>query len=79
MTNIHPTAIVDAKACIADDVTIGPFCTVGPNVHVGSGCKLISHVVLDGCTEIGERIRFIRLRRSERWRSINAAMRRMPS
>lgn len=58
MTNIHPTAIVDAKACIADDVTIGPFCTVGPHVHVGSGCKLISHVVLDGCTEIGERNTF---------------------
>lgn len=55
MTKIHPTAIVDAKACIADDVEIGPFCTVGPQVTIGKGSRLISHVVVTGCTEMGER------------------------
>ena len=30
MTKIHPLAIVDSKAELADDVEIGPFCTVGP-------------------------------------------------
>lgn len=55
MTKIHPTAIIDAKADIADDVEIGPFCTVGPNVKMDSGCKLISHVVVDGYTTMGKR------------------------
>lgn len=55
MTKIHPTAIVDAKAQIADDVQIGPYCTVGPHVKMDSGCRLISHVVVDGCTTIGKR------------------------
>ena len=55
MTKIHPTAIVDVKAEIADDVEIGPYCTVGPNVKMGSGCRLISHVVVDGNTTMGAR------------------------
>ncbi len=58
MTNIHPTAIVDAQANIADDVFIGPFCTVGPHVELAGGCRLISHVVIDGYTQIGERNTF---------------------
>ena len=55
MTNIHPTAIVDAHADIADDVEIGPYCTVGPHVKIGSGTRLISHVVVDGHTTMGQR------------------------
>ena len=51
---IHPTAIVAETARIADDVSIGPFCTVGPNVSLARGVKLVSHVVVDGFTEIGE-------------------------
>ena len=55
MVKIHPTAIVDAKAELADDVEIGPYCTIGPNVTIGKGSRLISHVVVDGYTRIGER------------------------
>ncbi len=51
---IHPTAIIAETAQIADDVVIGPFCTVGPNVKLARGVKLMSHVVVDGHTEIGE-------------------------
>ena len=29
---VHPTAIVDASATLADGVEVGPWCTVGPNV-----------------------------------------------
>lgn len=53
-TQIHASAIVDPKAQLADGVIVGPFCTVGPNVKLGAGTKLISHVVVDGHTEIGE-------------------------
>ena len=53
MTKIHPSSIVDPKAELADDVEIGPFCTVGPQVKIGAGTRLISHNVLDGDTVIG--------------------------
>lgn len=53
MTKIHPTAIVDPKAELAEDVEIGPFCTVGPHVRIGSKTRLISHVVVDGYTTMG--------------------------
>ena len=55
MVKIHPTAIVDSKAELADDVEIGPYCTVGPHVKMGAGCRLISHVVVDGYTTMGAR------------------------
>ena len=55
MTKIHPSSVVDPKAELAEDVEIGPFCTVGPNVKIGKGTRLISHVVVDGYTTMGER------------------------
>lgn len=53
MTTIHPTSIIDPSAKIAENVFIGPFCTVGPNVTIGEGTWIQSHVVLTGITEIG--------------------------
>lgn len=52
-TTIHPTAIVDPRAQLGTGVTIGPFCTVGPDVAVGDGTTMVSHVVADGHTTIG--------------------------
>lgn len=52
---IHSTASVDPKASLADDVEIGPYCTVGPDVRLDTGVRLISHVVVDRLTSIGER------------------------
>ncbi len=54
MVNIHPTAIVDNKAEIADSVEIGPYCTVGPKVKLLDGVKLISHVTVSNQTTVGE-------------------------
>ena len=53
MAKIHPLSIVDPKAELAEDVEIGPFCTIGPKVKIGAGTRLISHNVIDGDTEIG--------------------------
>ena len=52
-TTIHPSAIVDARARLGVGVTIGPFCTVGPNVMIEDGATLVSHAVVDGHTRIG--------------------------
>ncbi len=54
MAKIHPTALVDASAQLADDVIVGPFSLVGPNVVIGARTHLRSHVVIEGRTVIGE-------------------------
>lgn len=53
MSAIHATAIVEDGAEIGTDVTIGPFCHVGPLAKLGDGVTLISHVVVAGRTHIG--------------------------
>ena len=50
---IHQTAIVDAKAKIADDVEIGPYSIVGADVEIGSGTVIGPHVVVMGPCKIG--------------------------
>ncbi|MEZ5813568.1 MAG: acyl-ACP--UDP-N-acetylglucosamine O-acyltransferase [Alphaproteobacteria bacterium] len=52
--NIHPSAIVDPKARIADGVQIGPYCIIGPDVELASNVQLKAHVVIDGHTQVGE-------------------------
>ncbi len=49
---------VDPRAELGDNVDIGPFCFVGPDVVLGNGCQLVSHVMITGHTTIGERNRF---------------------
>jgi UDP-N-acetylglucosamine acyltransferase len=56
-TNIHPNAIVEDGAKLGADVSIGPFCHVGPDVALGDGVKLVSHVVVHGRTTVGARTR----------------------
>ena len=51
---IHPTAILNPKAEIDEGVVIGPFCIIGEGVRIKRGTKLISSVVIEGDTEIGE-------------------------
>lgn len=51
---IHPTAIVDSAAVIAQDADIGPFCVIGAGVTIGARTKLIGHVFVEGATIIGE-------------------------
>ena len=50
---IHTTAIVDPSARIALGVQIGPYSVIGPNVELGEGTKVESHVVIKGPTRIG--------------------------
>ncbi|TLY13084.1 MAG: acyl-ACP--UDP-N-acetylglucosamine O-acyltransferase [Nitrospirae bacterium] len=52
---IHPTAVIHPGAELAQDVVIGPFSVVGEHVKIGRGTRLVSHVYVEGWTEIGER------------------------
>ncbi|MDC1210747.1 acyl-ACP--UDP-N-acetylglucosamine O-acyltransferase [Porticoccaceae bacterium] len=50
---IHPSAVIDPSAKIADNVTIGPWTMIGADVEIGEGCEISSHVVIKGPTKIG--------------------------
>ena len=50
---IHPTAVVHPKARIGEECQIGPYCVIGEQVELGHGCRLHSHVVIDGHTRLG--------------------------
>ena len=51
---IHPNAVVHPGARIAESAEVGPFCLVGANVEIGARTKLLSHVIVNGHTTIGE-------------------------
>jgi UDP-N-acetylglucosamine acyltransferase len=51
---IHSTAAVHPKAEIGEECEIGPYCIVGEHVVLGEGCRLHSHVVIDGHTRLGK-------------------------
>jgi len=55
MSEIHPTAVIDPGAELAEDVTIGPYAVINAGVQLGSGCVVHSHAVLSGPAQIGER------------------------
>jgi UDP-N-acetylglucosamine acyltransferase len=40
MPEIHPTAVVDSGAAIADDVTVGAYAIVEADVTIGPGCGI---------------------------------------
>ncbi len=55
---IHPSSVIDPSAKLADDVSVGPFCVIGPDVEIGAGTVLESHVVVKGPSVIGKNNHF---------------------
>ena len=55
MSRIHPTAVVDPGARLADGVQIGPWCVVGPGVVLEDHVRLISHAIVQQDTTLGAR------------------------
>jgi UDP-N-acetylglucosamine acyltransferase len=53
MTQIHATAVIDPRAELADDVTVGPYAVIGPHVRIGEGSSVGAHCVVEGHTTIG--------------------------
>jgi UDP-N-acetylglucosamine acyltransferase len=51
---VHPTAIVDPAARIAETAEVGPYSIIGPEVEIGPGTRLMAHVYVEGPTWIGE-------------------------
>ena len=57
MSRVHPTALVDPAAELADDVEIGAFSIIGPKVRIDEGSRIGPHVVVTGRTTIGRNTR----------------------
>ncbi len=55
MPKIHPSAIVDPKAELADDVQVGAFCIIRGPVKIGAGTIIDDRTHVQGPTVIGER------------------------
>ncbi|MGH8114556.1 MAG: acyl-ACP--UDP-N-acetylglucosamine O-acyltransferase [Rhodanobacteraceae bacterium] len=53
--NVHPTAIVDASAKLADDVTVDPYTVIGPEVEIAAGSAVGAHALIKGPTRIGHK------------------------
>jgi UDP-3-O-[3-hydroxymyristoyl] glucosamine N-acyltransferase len=51
---VHPTAVVDETASLAEAVAVGPYAVVGPGCRVGRGSRLGPHVVLEADVAVGE-------------------------
>lgn len=56
-TSIHPTVILDPKASIGVDVTIGPFSIVEADVVVGDGTEIGPQVYLANGARVGRNCR----------------------
>ena len=52
---LHPTALISKTAIVGSNVEIGPYSVIGPQVKIGAGTRVMSHVVIDGHTTVGER------------------------
>lgn len=54
MSQIHPSAIIEDGAKIGNNVSIGAFSIIGPEVSIGDGTTVGSHCVIEGKTKIGK-------------------------
>jgi UDP-N-acetylglucosamine acyltransferase len=52
--HIEPTAVVDSRAELDEEVQVGPLCVVGPKVRIGRGTQLLSSVTIMGKVTIGQ-------------------------
>ena len=51
---IHNTSVIDKKAKIGNNVTIGPFNYIGQDVQINDNVELVSNVHIEGKTKIGK-------------------------
>ena len=54
---VHPTAVVDPTARLADGVVVGALAVVGPDVELGEGTELLPHASVLGPARLGRRNR----------------------
>ena len=53
---IHPTAIVDPKTELGNNVTIGPYSIIESDVRIGDGCRIASNVLIGSGARLGKNV-----------------------
>lgn len=53
-TEIHPTAIIEDGARLADGVVVEAYAYIGSEVRLGRGTRVRHHATVEGLTEMGE-------------------------
>ncbi len=53
-TKTAANAWIDPRATIEDEVEIGPFCVIGPDVTIRRGTRLLNNVTLMGNVTLGQ-------------------------
>jgi UDP-N-acetylglucosamine acyltransferase len=53
LINIHPTAIVSARANLASDTRVGPYAVIEDEVEIGPGCIIEAHAIIKKFTSLG--------------------------
>lgn len=57
MPLIHPNALVDPAAELADDVEIGPYTIVEPGARIAAGCRIGAHATLGSGLRLAANVR----------------------
>jgi UDP-3-O-[3-hydroxymyristoyl] glucosamine N-acyltransferase len=50
---VHPTALVDPRADLAADVSVGAYAVIGPDVRIGPGGRIGPHVTIGAGSRLG--------------------------
>lgn len=59
MARIHPAAVVDPQAHLADDVVIGPCVVIEGEVELGAGCVVGPFCRFEGLVKVAQGNRFV--------------------
>ncbi|HSS26460.1 MAG TPA: acyl-ACP--UDP-N-acetylglucosamine O-acyltransferase [Usitatibacter sp.] len=53
MSEVHPTAVVDKRARLGANVSVGPYTVIDGDVEIGEGTTIGAHNVITGHTSLG--------------------------
>lgn len=53
-SGIHPSAVIDAAAELAEDVCVGPLAVIGPGARIGAGSRIGPQAFVGACATLGE-------------------------
>jgi UDP-N-acetylglucosamine acyltransferase len=59
MARIHPTAVIDPRARLGEDVEIGAYVVIEGEVELGPRCVVGPFTRIEGPTTVGEETRFV--------------------
>lgn len=51
---VHPSALIEPEVTLGEGVVVGAFSVIRSGAVIGAGCRLASHVVIEGCVTLGE-------------------------